>query len=72
MKFACFRVEAWGIKLLSKRNRDMNEIKDRKNSFGRESSVNNDLPAFNCPHVYIVHSKRGGGRKQTILTWYKE
>lgn len=49
----------------------MNEIKNRKNSFGKGSSVNTDLPAFNCPHVYIVHSKRGGDRKQTIFTWYR-
>lgn len=51
----------------------MIEIRDRNTEQHQEvNSVKTDSISIYFPHAYIIHSKGGGGRQQTSLTWYKE
>ena len=66
-QFALSRLEARGLELLSKRNRDMREIKDRNTEQHWEgNSMNTECASF-IFHMLIIHFTPEGERECSRL-----
>lgn len=62
--FESSTVRAWGLEILSKKNKDMSEIKDRNNGTGWGDSMNTETASEYFPQTYIRPSKKGSRGEQ--------